>query len=492
MTRAAALLLVSLTLLLARPSRAEDPSSQPATRPASPSASAREQRLERELGKLRDALRALERKQRELVTRQDALEEESVETQIPKERTFNLYGFFDFNFQKWWVEGEVQGGGLVGDHPSFVFGNLNTYLDFKPLRDWRMLAEIRFLLSPLGDTLTYESTAFGTRFARVKTTTTDRVNFGQSFDYGSIEIERATLEWKHWEWLSVGAGLFLTPYGLWNIDHGSPTQILTSAPLLYLYQAFPERQLGFFVRGTLHLREVRLEYTLSLSNGRGPQNALQDLDWDKALGGRVAAAGELKGVEWQVGVSWYWGSYTNTKQTIAVTPSFDLQIVPTVRYRELAIGADLTLRRGPLELDWEAHANWRNYDDGHRPILILPGLENFFPTAESLLSQLSLQLDQLTPDRAMWGTNLILAYRLPLRALNLRTFVSICWIDPDDNYQFDDLLGVTAGLNWRIGGAVAIKVSYDLGHWPHKLAVPRLFFGSENVHRLGSQLSVAF
>jgi hypothetical protein len=483
MTRA----LLVLALLAPALAFAEGPSSQPATtRPA-----LRELELEQELARLRARQRELDERVRELALRQEALEEASAEAQTPKERTLNLYGFFDFNFQKWWIEGEVLGGGIVGEQPTFVFGNLNTYLDFRPLHDWRMLAEVRFLLSPLGDVASFESSALGTRFARVRTTTIDRVSFGQSFDYGSIEIERTTLEWKRWEWLTLGVGLFLTPYGIWNIDHGAPTQIQTSAPLLYLYQAFPERQLGIFLGGTVHLRDVRLEYTLSLSNGRGPQNALQDVDWDKALGGRVSAAGEARSLAWQAGVSWYWGTYTNTKQTVSLTP-FDLQIVPTVKYRELALGADLTLRRPPLELAWELHANWRNYEDGHRPILLLPGLDNFIPFAQDLATQFALQLNQLAPDRVMWGTNLIVAYRLPLRALDLRAFASLCWIDPDDNYAEDDFLSITAGLNWRIGGAVVVKVSYDLGHWPHKLPEPRLFFGSENVHRLGSQLAVAF
>jgi hypothetical protein len=39
---------------------------------------------------------------------------------------------------------------------------------------------------------------------------------------------------------------------------------------------------------------------------------------------------------------------------------------------------------------------------------------------------------------------------------------------------------------------VVVKASYDLGHWPHKLAVPRVLYGSENVHRFATQLAVAF
>ncbi len=483
-------LLAGLALALLPALAVGQPASGPASQPASVP-SARERELERELRELRERQQELARRLGELSERQNALEEASAEAHTPKERTFNLYGFFDFNFQAWWIERDVLGGGMIGEQPTFVFGNLNTYLDFKPLSDWRMLAEIRFLLSPLGDVASFESSALGSRFARVRTTTIDRVNFGQSFDYGSIEIERATLEWKRWEWLTIGAGLFLTPYGIWNIDHGSPTQLQTSAPLLYLYQAFPERQLGLFVRGTVHVRDLRLEYTLSLSNGRGPSNALQDVDWDKALGARLAAAGEARSLSWQAGVSWYWGTYTNTKQTVTLAP-FDLEVVPTVKYRELALGADLTLRRPPFELNWELHANWRNYDDGHRPILLLPGLDNFIPFAQELATQFALHLNQLAPDRMMWGTNLIVAYRLPIRAIDLRAFASFCWIDPDDNYVEDNFLSVTVGLNWRIRGAVVIKASYDLGHWPHKLPEPRIFFGSENVHRIGTQLAVAF
>ena len=48
--------------------------------------------------------------------------------------------------------------------------------------------------------------------------------------WGSIILERAYIQWSKLDWLGVRVGQFLTPYGIWNVDHGTPTLITMFRP----------------------------------------------------------------------------------------------------------------------------------------------------------------------------------------------------------------------------------------------------------------------
>jgi len=474
--------------------RAQAPAGPPASAPPASSAvkgaeAGTLEQLEREVRALRERQRADDRRRDESEQRLALAEETaaSLSDQLEAQRTFAIYGFFDVSFQKWWVPENVLAGDLLDQEPSFIFGNLNLYFDFKPLQDWRMLAEVRFLLNPVGDTRAYEVARLGERYRQVDVTTNDAGSFGESFDYGSIEIERAWLSWGRLEWLQLTVGLLLTPYGIWNIDHGSPTRILATAPPVYVLQLFPERQLGLELHGSTFVHDVRLEYALTLSNGRGDASNLKDPDWNKALGGRVVA-GSTGDWTWQAGLSWYWGDYSEIKRVFV--PPRDIVKETTVRYREAAVGADFSLEVGPFGLQTEVLANWRKYDDDHRPPWVPRGSESFIPADQDVLAQAF--PGQFRPDLGSWAAIAILSYELPLRHLRLRPFVSATWLDIDDNISFDNLIDLTYGLNWRVSGAVVVKVAQEWVHWPNKRGEPILLFGSEDVHRFSTQIAVAF
>lgn len=412
---------------------------------------------------------------------------ESLALELEAPPTLAIYGFFDFSFQKWWVPDEVLSGDLLDEEPSFVFGNLNLYLDFKPLQDWRMLAEVRFLLNPVGDTQTYEVALLGDRYQSVDVTTNEAGSFGESFEYGAIEIERAWLHWGRFDWLQLKLGLFLSPFGIWNIDHGSPTRILATVPPVYVLQLFPERQLGAQVHGSTFIRDVRLEYALTVSNGRGQASNLKDPDANKALGGRLVAS-QTGDLIWQLGVSWYWGDYSENKRVL-LAPR-DVVEETTVRYNEVSVGADASVELGPFALQAEILANWRNYDDAYRPPWIPRGSESFIPADQEVLAQAF--PGRFRPDLGSWAAIAVLSYELPLRRVRLRPFVSATWLDLDDNVSYDNLIDLTYGLNWRVSGAVVVKVAQEWVHWPNKRDEPILLFGSDDVHRFSAQVAVAF
>jgi FtsZ-binding cell division protein ZapB len=447
--------------------------------------------LQDQVKTLKDQQQQMRKREQELTQQVEALEAASSEAQEADEteKLFSIYGFFDFNFHKYWIPDDVLGGGVAPHDPEFIFGNLNTYLDFKPLRDWRMLSEVRFLLNPIADDESYEVAIAGMEYKREDVSTTDRLNFGESFDFGSIEIERAWLQWSRFEWLSVTAGLFLTPYGIWNIDHGSPTRISATAPPLYIFKLFPERQLGLKAHGSLLHEDLRFDYALTVSNGRGPGSTFRDSDWDKAVGARLAVS-SVGAWRWKAGLSLYWGDYTDYKRVVEVYPYFDMHSEPTVKYRELALGGDLRLEAGPLELQWEILANWRNYDDDLREPVFLIELEHMIKPSPGMLK--SLNLNEYAPDRGAWGTLVTLGYLLPLRWLHLRPYITATWMNPNDNSRYDNILCLISGLNWRISGAVVLKVEHMWAYWPNKVAPPQLMFGSEDIHHFTTQLAVAF
>jgi hypothetical protein len=106
-------------------------------------------------------------------------------------------------------------------------------------------------------------------------------------DSGAIILERAQIEWSGAEWLNVKAGYWFTPYGIWNIDHGSPTLIALNEPQFVVFEGFPARQVGIDVNGLFHATAWDFEYHAYVSNGR--TLGQQDLTDDKMIGGRLVA-----------------------------------------------------------------------------------------------------------------------------------------------------------------------------------------------------------
>ena len=303
--------------------------------------------------------------------------------------------------------------------------------------------------------------------------------FSETFNYGAIEIERAQIEWNRFELLSVTTGLYLTPFGIWNVDHGSPTRIMIQAPFVYTNHVgiFPERQLGIMLHGKLALESFGLSYALTFSNGRGPTNTLIDVDRDKAFGGRVVARG-FGAWRWKAGLSFYSGRYTDTAEQLVLQPTFDITRTKTVKYHETAAGADFSLKTDSLTVQVEVLANWREYDDRYRPPVMA-----FDPPGE----------EALAPDRIAWGAYGLVGYLLPLETIRLRPYAVISWTDRDDNRNTDDLLGVASGINWRIDGAVVLKAEYQHWRWVNRAKGPQVLFeGTDPWHAVNLQMAMAF
>ncbi len=268
-------------------------------------------------------------------------------------------------------------------------------------------------------------------------------------------------------------GIFLTPFGIWNVDHGSPARTMVQPPLMYSshFGGFPERQLGIELYGRARTGAVSWDYHLTVSNGGGPTQLYFDLDDNKAIGARlkVSQAGRVR---WHFGISGLWSTTTDNEQHLEL-PDFDVTDEITVRHDDLVLGADASLKVDGFAVATEVVASWREYADGERP----PTYVN--PTV-------------LEPDRWAVGVYAQLSYDLPIQGVRLRPYVMGSFIDWDDNRERDDTIGIAGGLRWGFTPTVALKIEYQHWRWVNEADDPVIFDGTPPWHIYTTELSVAF
>lgn len=253
-----------------------------------------------------------------------------------------IYGFVDFSWTTQRFETKA-----IPPADAFSVGSVNLYLRKNLSPRWRTLTEVRFLFAPNGS---LDETGQGYQITAVS----DQANFERPITWGGISIERAHAEYDLARWLTVRAGHFLTPYGIWNTDHGSPTIIGTFRPYIVGEQFFPEHQTGIELFGKKSFDEYSLEYHATVSNGRSPFEATRDLDRRPALGGRLVLATPWLG-SMQLGASAYRGLAWEGSSAASSS-----------QYEEVALGADVSWDHGALHVQGEVLFQQRRYRAGAR------------------------------------------------------------------------------------------------------------------------------
>jgi hypothetical protein len=297
-----------------------------------------------------DRLKKLQAQVDELSAAADASDQAAL-----KEPTFRLYGFIDMGLQKLWTN-DVTAGSTGA---TFVLGNINLYLDFHPAEDWRSLVEVRFTNYP-GD-------ATSETFDPANGTGDDLVR------WSAIVIERAYLQWQKHDWFGVRVGEFLTPYGIWNVDHGTPTLIALLRPEFVTKEMWPSHLLGVEAFGKfpdLLPGDWQLEYHAYVSNGRTA--GVIDPTNDKTVGGHVIIS-TTQPHRMAFGVSFMDGTFDDT------TAGFDLGTGMTnppqhVAYREDGIALDASIDVGALRLRSEIITRRLDYKEGEHALTAVPGV----------------------------------------------------------------------------------------------------------------------
>lgn len=309
----------------------------------------------------------------------------------------NIYGFADFTYNQLLSDRRAFN---AGTHPysSFYVGNLNIYLNTDLGHNWRSLTEFRLTYLPdgVGNT-TYDAMGNST-YTRTSTAYPDYSDFDRNVKVGGVIIERAWVEYAAHPLLTIRGGQWLTPYGIWNVEHGTTVIVGTTRPYIIGAEMFPNHQTGLEMYGSYAVDSTQVGYHLTLSNGRGPIDAYKDLDKNKAIGWRLWLQQDTDFGTFVLGTSGYKGRYTDRTQTTAVENSALVYDYPvTSEYRELSLAADLKWNWKGALVQGEAIMHDVAYENGGRPAAFAPdaGPQGW------------------TPDNRAYGFYVLAGYRLP-------------------------------------------------------------------------------
>jgi hypothetical protein len=368
-----------------------------------------------------------------------------VAASVEEHNRLNLYGFADFTYSRF-LDLAADGGASY-----FMVGNLNLYLASELGDNWRSLIEVRFMYLP-NSGMSPQQGGVG---PMTDTTVLDSSDFGRPIQWGGIHIERAWLERTFHKLLTVRVGHWLTPYGIWNVDHGTPVVVSVHRPFIIGEQLFPGSQTGIEAYGVADIQNLQLGYHLTLSNGRGPISTMGDFDSNKAVGGRLFLRHESSFGTVTLGGSFYYGRYTNLHTAVgtdangapAVTAVIDSQ------YDELSLSADLKWQWHGLLVQGEFVEHEVAFVNGGRTVSTVPGAGPAFDS-----------------DYRAWGIYGLAGYRFDF--LGLMPFAGIddyhegspSWIPRVWAYFF--------GLNVRATPRVVLKLQYLQVHFPSGGLVP--------------------
>jgi hypothetical protein len=374
---------------------------------------------------------------------------------LPSEdtRKLSLYGFADFNYLHMLLEADNPWRQILFGSNAFSVGNLHLYVDGEMSERWRTLMEVRFLYVPNG----VDDARPDGSLSLTDTSVRDPTEFGRIIQWGGIVIERAWMEYRAHDLLTLRGGHFLTPYGIWNVDHGSPTVVGITRPFIVHAQLFPEHQSGIEIYGAGHVRNFKLGYHLTLSNGRGLFDTYIDQDDDKALGGRFYV--ERRGaLDARVGLSFYRSRSTERSYSLSLTgntpgsgPIARRHDSIKSQFDALSLGADLRVRWRGLLVQGEALLDDRAYTDEGRERGPNPNTS--------------------MPDLRRWGVYLLAGYRTPF--FQVMPYVTGEFFRQENPVRFDVTTGPMpnflvgyAGLNIRPMADVVFKVEYFHATFP--------------------------
>ena len=376
-----------------------------------------------------------------------------------------LYGFGDVGYRQLLVPKTSPWLVYFNRHPSLFVGHLNFYFDSQLAERWRALAEVRFTYLPQGGWHT-DGNGVGTHN---EVHSPDYLDFTRERPVGGLMIERAFIEYSASSWLSVQAGQFLTPYGIWNVDHGSPVIIGVSPPFIVGSRLLPDSQVGLLGFGRVSLvDDLELSYALGVSNGRTDLIAYEDLDDNKAITARLALTYRGLG-ELTLGSTFYAGTTTDNTRAFyfdGASPKSREDINYQLKERSYAF--DLRWIKDDLHVQAEAIVNDRKFTEHGRPT----------------------QNGGLEPDRRNAGGYALVGYRTPLAGI--MPYVKGEY-SPDPSLQTigvdQNVVLATGGINFRPVPRVVFKGEYNYGFFPK--AKPDSF-GSNYIAGVDLQIAWAF
>ncbi len=374
----------------------------------------------------------------------------------------SIYGFMDFGFNKFYT---TDRSALLTLFPSqagtFVLGNVNLFFDAQPYDKWRSLFEVRFTNLPHG----YErslATPVGGQYVRDNSEISDFTSpsIRGTVIPGSIIIERAQTEYAFSDSFKVMAGYFFTPFGIWNVDHGTPTLISLLLPSFQADDYLPSHQLGVQAFGSFYTPSWELGYHAYIANNRTPSQV--DFADNKSFGGRLFASSTGSAVKTKLGVSGYYGHSLDIERKITSFQPYIVETDVTVSATEKMIGADLSVDAGPLRVRTEGLLRRIDYEPGKR---------------------------RGSPDS--WYTNgyVLAAYQLPWAGVEpFAYFEAIHFVSG----LGDTVLLPSAGVNVHFNPSVQLKTQYGRALFYDFSTKENRTPSDNNVHNIAARLVVSF
>jgi hypothetical protein len=405
-----------------------------------------------------EAERALRASEAQAVAGQQAEAERAV---------VRLYGFADAGLQRM-MPGSKSALNLImpSRETTFVLGNLNLYIDAQPSESWSALIETRLTNEPNGLLGTCAMLGPCLPQSTFGYETSSPVGWSP-IRWGSIIIERAYLQWRYADLLQVRVGRFLTPFGIWNIDHGSPTLISLMLPNFEVNEMIPIQLTGVEVLGATAVGDWTAGYHAHVSNGRTAGQ--QDFTDDKMIGARLYLRRTYP-LRWGIGLSGLTGRNVNQVRVVQSLLPYRVGRQQTVSYRESTGGLDLQLDAGPLRLRGEFAIRRVDYTPGQR--------DTHYDVPNAF-----------NANRLEWNTYVLAAYQLPWLGLEPFLYGEIYRVP---TFLSEGAVMPSVGFNIHFNTFAQLKTQYMMVHFT---PLPDFLSGQNkehDVHVLSTRLVLAF
>jgi hypothetical protein len=397
-----------------------------------------------------------------------ASEAQAVAGQEAEERSVvRLYGFADAGLQRM-MPRSTSALNLImpSRETTFVLGNLNLYIDAQPTERWSVLIETRLTNEPNGLLGTCATLGPCKPQSTFGYETSSPVGWSP-IRWGSIILERAYLQWRYADLLEVRVGRFLTPFGIWNIDHGSPTLISLMLPNFEVNEMIPIQLTGLEVLGATAIGDWTAGYHAHVSNGR--TSGQQDFTDDKMLGARLYLRRTYP-LRWGIGLSGLTGRNVDQVRVVQSLLPYRVGRQQTVSYRESTGGLDLSLDAGPLRLRAEYAIRRVDYAPGQR--------DTHYDVPNAF-----------NANRLEWNTYVLAAYQLPWLGLEPFVYGEIYRVP---TFLSEGAIMPSAGFNIHFNTYAQLKTQYMMVHFTE---LPDIFSGKykeHDVHVLSTRLVLAF
>jgi hypothetical protein len=390
-------------------------------------------------------------------------------------RLLSFWGFSDLTF-----------GGMKYDNPNalykiqtpynatFFSSGINLYAKSEMTRTLSALVEAQLTYSPNGFVSNWPqkvmvgNTTIATQGSNNRISTTVQEPFSQlNYNLSGIFIQRSYMEWKPKDWFGVRVGKFLTPFGIWNEDHGSPVLIGIGYPQFMSYNIIPIQQLGVEAFGTIPITDdFHAEYALTVANSDGPNPDYKDLTDMKALGARLKLVYNHDDFTFRLGGYAYYSQYMDSTESITVhlTPKLTLDNSYNPAFGSATTvneSYDETLITGDAEMRWKKLRVLGEY--AHQTIIYTS--PETIGAAESLLKA-PLNVTLYDPSHYGFGGYVMAAYEIPIHGaieMSVTPYAGFDFVTPSTSETVRSNHQYRAGINVKPSPYVTLK--FEAARW---------------------------